>query len=76
MKIERGVKLPPARAARNEVYPWAKMRLGDSFTVPIDMETRRRVQSAASIYKKRHPGWDYATRLEPENKCMRIWRIK
>jgi hypothetical protein len=76
MKIERGVKLPPARAARNEVYQWAKMRLGDSITVDIDLETRRRAQSAASTYKRRHPGWDYTTRLEPEDGVMRIWRLK
>ena len=72
-KMERGIKLPPKR--QYEVYRWSTMRIGDSFTVPMDLETRRRVQIAASTYKRRHPGWKYATRLEPENGVMRVWRI-
>jgi hypothetical protein len=72
-KMERGIKMPPPR--RNEVYSWSTMRIGDSFTVDIDLETRRRAQVAASTYKRRHPGWRYATRLEHENGVMRVWRI-
>jgi hypothetical protein len=52
------------------------MRLGDSFTLSLDLPAWQRVQSAASKYKKRHPEWDYATRLEPENRCVRVWRIQ
>src|ERR1700693_30416 len=72
-KMERGIKVPPKR--QYEVYRWSTMRIGDSFTVPIDLETRRRVQIAASTYKRRHPAWRYATRLEHENGVMRVWRI-
>ena len=72
-KMERGIKVPPKR--QSEVYPWSTMRIGDSFTVPIDLETRRRTQVAASTYKRRHPGWCYATRLERGNRVMRVWRI-
>lgn len=70
--MERGVRLPPQR--RYEVYNWSSMRIGDFFTVKGDLEARRRAQTAASTYKKRHPGWTYATRLEGRD-LMRVWRL-
>lgn len=77
IEIERGVRLPP-RLPRQPVtiYPWAKLRIGNSFTVSIDPEVRRKAQIAASTYKRRNPGWCYTTRLEHEDGVMRIWRTK
>ena len=73
-KIEKGVPIPRSPVVRNDVYSFGKMRIGDSFTVPSDIETRKRVQSAASAYKARHPGWCYVTRVE--GKKLRVWRVK
>ena len=71
MKIERGIK-PPERAV--PVYPWAKLKVNESFTVANDPETKRKLFIAASAWKRRHPGWSYTTRVEGD--LLRIWRIK
>lgn len=41
-------------------FPFATMEVGGSFVVPRAIATNAR--GAATLWKRQHPGWDYATR--------------
>jgi hypothetical protein len=53
------------------VYPFGRMKVGDSFAIPLAEAERAR--SAAVKWKARHCGWAYATRATEDGFC-RIWR--
>lgn len=50
-------------------YPFARMRVGISFTRPV--EATAAVKNAASRYKRKHPGWDYKTQTQDTE--IRVW---
>jgi hypothetical protein len=56
---------PPVR------YPFGRMRKGTSFSQPVDQIAS--VKSAASRYKRDHPGWDYRTTVQ--DRVIRLWCI-
>lgn len=68
-KIEKGIKLPPARGG-DVVYPFGEMNVGDSFFAQIP---RTNVAAAASLYGKRKKQ-RFATRKEKGG--VRVWRTK
>jgi hypothetical protein len=58
------------------MYPFKYMNVGDSFFVAaITPKLRRRVSTAAGIYKMKHPGWNYTCRVDTENgeEGIRVW---
>jgi hypothetical protein len=64
-ELESKVELPESRYMD---FPFAEMKVGQSFIV-----NDFRVRSAASQWKKRHPGWNYTTRAVGQGK-YRLWR--
>jgi hypothetical protein len=70
MNIEQGVPIPPSHSSMVR-YPFAEMKVGESFTLPKGQQRKLRV--AASHFKGRNPGWDYVTRIEGDQ--VRLWRI-
>lgn len=58
----------PTRYTR-DAYPFAKMKVGMSFSVPV--ERTYSVKSAAYSYKRKHPGWDYRTTTTDET--IELW---
>ena len=58
---------------RTPIYDFGAIEEGQycGYVAPHPAD-RRRVLSAASHYKKRHPGWDYQS--ESFNGGIRIWR--
>jgi len=71
MNICTDIPMPadPARG-RPAIYPFGRMKVGDSFLVMADRAPRARL--AAAAHKRLHPGWDYMSRKE--GGCVRIWR--
>jgi hypothetical protein len=72
--IETNVPPPAFHAnspGRRAVYPFAALQVGDSFLATG--EHARRAGGAAKIWKRRHPGWDYTTRVEKGG--TRVWRM-
>jgi len=69
IKIEKGVPVPMAGSRHG--WPFDKMEVGESFTVPHLL--RSQAGQAAGQWKRRHPGFDYTTRRVGE--LVRIWRI-
>ncbi len=69
IEIEKGVPVPTQPI--NNVYSFGAMEIGDSFI--LDQAQTDRVRPAASVYKRRHPGWDYTSRTQPDG-SVRIWR--
>lgn len=68
--IDKGIPIPKERPAALK-YPFDKMRVGDSFSVPaLD---RNLVSSAAYHYGRRH-GMSFTVRTS--SKEQRVWRIK
>lgn len=61
---------PTDGPGRRPSYPFAVMRVGSSFGASGDEAAK--IGSAAKIWKRRHPGWNYVTRKEGD--AFRIWR--
>lgn len=74
--VERNVPAPginrPSRATK---YPFANLKVGDSFFVPHDRDNRAipRVRSAASIWAKYH---NHKLVTRTVDGGIRVWRIK
>ncbi len=71
IKIEHGVPIPPhgnMGHARSK-YPWAEMKVGDSFFAPVKRTT---LASAATDAGKRL-GWKFKTAHEGSG--SRVWRV-
>lgn len=64
---------PPKRFAGDDFrrYPFDTLGVGQSFVVPSEQGDL--VRSAAKMWKRRHPGWDYTTRSR--DGTTRVWRI-
>lgn len=71
-KIESDVQMPETRG-RHYIYPFAEMKVGDSFAVAAgDME---KVRTAASYFGRRNER-KYAVRcVDPVKGEYRCWRI-
>ena len=75
-EIMKGNEVPKGRqgpwADYVEVFP--RMDVGDSVDFPLGKIVRRRVLSAASHWKRAHPGWNYTTRTLDGG--LRLWRTE
>jgi len=75
--IERDVPLPERGAKTKAKYPFAKMKIGDSFLVRAPggycSALSSRVGQAANYRAKAYPGERYTTRRVPGG--LRVWRI-
>jgi len=69
MQIDHGIPLTPHGHTKQRVYPFNDMRAGDSFFV--SGKSRSSISGAVSMFKRRHPGWNFATR--PEGDGVRVW---
>lgn len=74
IEIENGVPVPEkyvhSGPGRPRIYPFSTMQVGDSFALPADRANV--VRFSASQWKRRHPGWDYTSRVD--GGVIRIWR--
>lgn len=68
-KFDKGIK-PPQKTGRNK-YGFRFMEINDSFF--ISPEDIKRTRIAASVFKSRHPGWNYV--IDPVTRGYRLWRI-
>lgn len=71
MNIENHIPVPGPESARS-VYPFPKMKVGDSFLV-LEADWVRNLRSAAYMYAKRHPGVRFTIRKYGEG--WRLWRV-
>jgi hypothetical protein len=67
-KIESGIPVPPGNRAN---YPFAKMKVGDSFLVP-GVKNSAAIASSVS-YRKNRYGENYVCRTTEGG--LRVWRI-
>lgn len=74
IKIETDVPVPGkyihSGTGSPRVYPFPAMQIGDSFSLPVGRSNV--VRFSASQWKRRHPGWDYTSRVDGD--VIRIWR--
>lgn len=72
MKIESGIKIPPARTGKKtSKYPFTEMGVGDSFVV--DPAIAKQARNCAYLYGMRH-GMRFCCRTNPEDRTLRVWR--
>ena len=69
IKIEKGVPMPKSRYAD---WPFARMKVGDSFEWDGDATALRQ---AASQYSRRKPPFKYTSRKISDT-AYRVWRIE
>lgn len=72
LEIQKHIPIPDARSAP-KAYPFQKMDIGDSFSVPLSARKNARV--AASVDAQRN-GRKYVTRtlVEDGKYICRLWR--
>lgn len=74
-KIDKNVPLPSSGNKRNSKYPWAQMKVGDSFVVPWDKYVA--VQAHMSYTNRRYKGErHFICRKAGDGKTYRVWRDK
>lgn len=73
LKIDKDVPIPMRGSWQGlgRKYPFEEMEVGDSFFV-TDVSPKS-VRTSANGWKKRHPGFDYTSRVIDGG--TRVWRI-
>lgn len=75
-RIDRDVPIPEKRRTYSH-YPWRQLQVGDSFAVPLNGRTPRRVAalvtSAWVSVRRRSPELRFTCRQEQD--AIRVWRI-
>lgn len=75
-KIERGIKIPPRRhGGKLEKYPFAKMKVGDSFFVQ-DRDPKRAVLRLNSVSYSAGKRYGYRFVVRREDDGARVWRVR
>ncbi len=74
IKIDKSVPLPE-KYARGDLFPFAKMKIGDSFVVPDGRASS--AKAAATQWHRAHKE-RFTTRIVQERgqKALRVWRTK
>jgi hypothetical protein len=74
--VERGIPLP-RQGYRALKYPWAEMKVGDSFFVPCAIASRGAVRASVSAARRKFRT-DYIHAPASENGVSgtRVWRTK
>lgn len=72
-KIESNVPPPSGDSGRPAKYPWAEMKVGDSFRFDGAPGVRDRISASSRAFAKRNAGVAFVTRREGDG--YRIWRI-
>jgi len=77
ISIEKGIPMPPAKGrgvagGRPEIYPWNKMKIGDSFLFPA-LRDHRSAYSAAYQATKNSQGKKFQVRKTSDG--YRCWRV-
>ncbi len=77
MKYELTSEFPlPGRAVpgvRDKGFPFLKMKIGESFFVPIEEDTPHNVGAAAARFRKTRPELKFTTRRNRSG--TRVWRV-
>jgi len=84
IEIERGHPVPAPRSrGMKPIYPFGKLKVGESFSVPIlgeryegsNDKALQRVMCAAAVWKRRKGGGlDFTTRIDRVEGVVRCWR--
>lgn len=70
-KIKKGIPIPPRNTGRKSMYPFAEMRIGDSFAVMANKA--RSVSAASQHFGKLHKQKFICRRIDGGYRC---WRVK
>lgn len=80
LPVESGIPIPEASPGRKSMYPWHKMKVGDSFLVTLGPDQHLKVRtgslrSAAASAAKKY-GHKYTARvINGETPSIRVWRV-
>lgn len=80
LPVESGIPIPEASPGRKSIYPWHKMKVGDSFLVTLGAGQHIKVRtgslrSAAATAAKKY-GHKYTARvINGETPSIRVWRV-
>ncbi len=70
-KIEKNIPPPPKRAGRAPVFPFAQLKVGESFVVPAEQSA---AASASAHYNGRKYGRTFQQKRNPDG-SVRFWRV-
>jgi hypothetical protein len=78
-KVEEGVVMTGVRSSSLDIkFPFALMKVGDSFLIPANDENAKKANTllyAARQFAKFQPGFNITSRLQL-NGARRVWRLK
>lgn len=79
-RIQRGIPIPPPATGQRELYPFTKLKVGDSFFVPESVRRHKKMAQTAymrvAALRKAGIKIKIAIRYLADEKGSRIWRIK
>lgn len=85
VKVETGLPIPEPRSrGMKPTYPFAKLKVGESFSVPISGErygtgnekALQRIMCAAANWKRRNDTKaEFTTRIDRADGVVRCWRV-
>lgn len=81
IEVEKNVPFEKKRGNYGKNYPFDKMEVGDSFTIPKVSNrtlagTQQTLLSAAKTYSLRNKlNWTFSTKTDKETNTVRIWRL-
>lgn len=79
IKIEKNIPVPKINIPHYKLYPFQKMKIGDSMAFPVGNDFWNRVMakvstSARYFVLKHKKKWKFTTRKQGD--VIRIWRIR
>lgn len=73
IKIDKHIPPPAGHSGPVTKYPWADMKVGDSFFLTGSMGVRDRLSASSRAFAKRHAGFAFTMRKEGAG--YRVWRV-
>lgn len=75
MKVSKGIQIPKNNRGKPPKYPWAELKVGDSFFVK-GIEKKHIMYSCLASYNKNKAKKPIKITLRVEGDGIRVWRIK
>jgi hypothetical protein len=72
IKIDDGIPIPLANAMPRDVYPFKRLKAGQSFAFPANVDPVRAYKAATNANRRLKPKVFRVRKLENEIRCWRI----
>jgi hypothetical protein len=76
IKIEKNVPIPGKTKKKQYAFPFEKMDVGDSFSVPFSKSNYSKLYLNSKRFTKDNSGFRFTLRKNETENWIRIWRVQ